>query len=127
MNLDHDLFQVCKLSENKKKVFTKNGTLFPPKKVFTKMEHFFPQIQVKTKKKVLHQMWNIFYPKFQAKKGLYQKFSRFEVETCAHMHTRVKLLERMQMKTIIKLLGGIQSNFPGFRHPWTIVVLRKME
>ena len=39
MNLDHDFFQVSKLSEDKKKVFTKNGT------------HFFPRIQVKTKKK----------------------------------------------------------------------------
>ena len=33
MNLDHDFVQVSKLSEdqkiNKKKVFTKNGTLFP--------------------------------------------------------------------------------------------------
>ena len=72
------------------------------------MEHFFPQIQVKTKKN---------------KKGLHQKFPRFEVETCALMHTRVKLLEGMQMKTLIKLLGGIQSNYwgdvspPGFRHP----------
>ena len=33
MNLDHDFFQVSKLSEDQK------------------MEHFFPQIQVKTKKK----------------------------------------------------------------------------
>ena len=28
MNLDHDFFQVSKLSEDQKKVFTKNGTLF---------------------------------------------------------------------------------------------------
>ena len=45
------------------------------------------------------------------------------------MHTRVKLLEGMQIKTILKLLGGIQSNYwegyiiisphhPGFRHPF---------
>ena len=31
MNLDHDFFQVSKSSEDqKKKVFTKNGTLFSP-------------------------------------------------------------------------------------------------
>ena len=28
MNLNHDFFQVSKLSEEQKKVFTKNGTLF---------------------------------------------------------------------------------------------------
>ena len=51
MNLDHDLFQVSKLSENqKKKVFTKNGTLFSLR------------TQVKTKKKGLHQKWNTFTP-----------------------------------------------------------------
>ena len=80
MNLDHDFFQVSKLSEDqKKKIFTKNGTLF----------------------------------------------SRIQVETCAQMHTRVKLLEGMQMKTILKLLGeysqiigGDISPIPlGFRHP----------
>ena len=82
MNLDHDLFQVSKLSENQKK-----GR-------HQKWNTFFPQIQVKTKKK-------------KKEKGLHQKLPRFEVETCAHMHTRVKLLEGMQMKTIFKLLGGI--------------------
>ena len=30
MNLDHDFVQVSKLSEDQKKVFTKNGTLFSP-------------------------------------------------------------------------------------------------
>ena len=62
MNLDHDFFQVSKLSEDQK------------------MEHFFPQILVKT---------------------------------CAQIHTTVKLLEGMQMKTILKLLGGIYSNYWG--------------
>ena len=46
------------------------------------------------------------------KKSLHQKFPGIQVEACAHMHTRVKLLEGMQMKTILKLLGP-----PGFRHP----------
>ena len=63
MNLDHDFFQVSKLSEDqktehffspnsgedpKKKVFTKNGTLFSPnsgedqkKRSSPKMEHLF--------------------------------------------------------------------------------------
>ena len=42
MNLDHYVFQVRKLSEEQKKVFTKNGTLFSQsseedqKKIFTK-------------------------------------------------------------------------------------------
>ena len=51
--------------EDKKKFFTKNGTLFSPSS---------GEDQKKTK-------------------GLHQKFLRFKVETCAHMHTRVKLLE----------------------------------
>ena len=79
MNLDHDSFQVSKLSEDQKK------------RSLSKMEHFFPGIQV---------------------------------ETCAQMHTRVKLLEGMQMKTILKLLGdtvkllvGYIPPSPGFRHP----------
>ena len=62
MNLDHDLFQVSKLSEDQKKG--------------------------------LNQKWNTFFP-------------RIQVEHRAHMHTRVKFLEGMQMNTILKLLGGI--------------------
>ena len=48
MNLDHDFFQVSKLSEDQKKVFTKYGTLFFPisgehqkKRSSPKMELFF--------------------------------------------------------------------------------------
>ena len=84
MNLDHDFVQVRKLSEDQKKVFIKNGTLFSPNS-----------------------------GEDQKKKGLYKKFPRIQVEACAHMHTRVKLLEGMQMKTILKLLWGIQSNYWG--------------
>ena len=88
MNLDHDFFQVSKLSEDqkkksspnmeqvknkRKKVFPTNGTLFSPN------SSFFPQ---------------------------------FQVETCAQMHTRVKLLEGMQMKTILKLLKGFGISVP---------------
>ena len=32
-------------------------------------------------------------------------FPRIQVQTCAQIHTRVKLLEGMQKKTILKLLG----------------------
>ena len=53
INLDHDCFQVSKLSAEQKK-----------QRSSPKMEHFFPRIQV---------------------------------ETCAQIHTRVKLLEGMQM------------------------------
>ena len=54
MNFDHDFFQVSKLSEDQKKVFTKDGTLFSPnsgeeqkkKKVFTKNGTlFFPEFK----------------------------------------------------------------------------------
>ena len=48
------------------------------------MEYIFPQIQVKTKKKGSHQKWNTFFPQIQ-------------VDTYAQMHTRVKLLDGMQM------------------------------
>ena len=33
MNLDHDYFQESKSSEEQKKVFTKNGTLFSPNSI----------------------------------------------------------------------------------------------
>ena len=42
-------------------------------------------------------------------------FPRIQVEICAQMHTRVKLLGGMQMLTILKLLGGIHSNYWGDR------------
>ena len=45
MNLDHDFFQVSKLSEEQKKVFTKNGTIFSPN-------------SGEDQKKGLHQKWN---------------------------------------------------------------------
>ena len=56
------------------------------------------------------------------KKGLHQKrntfFPQIQVETCAWMHNGVELLEGMQMKTILKLLGGcILPIPPWFRHP----------
>ena len=49
MNHDHDFVQVSELNEYQKKVFTKNGTLFP-------------QIQVKTKKKVFTKNGTLFSP-----------------------------------------------------------------
>ena len=68
MNLDLDFFQVSKLSEDQKKIFTRNGTLF---------------------------------------------FPEFKYTHSAQMHTRVKLLEGMQMKTILKLMGGYNQIFVG--------------
>ena len=48
-------------------------------------------------------------------------FPRIQVQTCAQMHTRVKLLERIQMKTIFKLLGGIPSNYwGGYIQRWAL-------
>ena len=96
MNLDQDFFQVSKLSEERKK-----------------NEHFFPRIQVKTKKKSLHQQWNTFFsPK-----------SSGDLRSDAYQG--VKLLEGIQMKTILKLLGGYSQIIwgiyppipPGFLHP----------
>ena len=57
------------------------------------MEHFFLQIQVKTKKKekVFHENRTLFFPKF----------------TRSDVHP-FKLLGGMQMRTILKLLGGIR-------------------
>ena len=96
MNLDHHFFQVSKLSEDQK------------------MEHFFPKFKWRPiKKKVFTKNETLYYPPIQ-------------MEICARMHIRVKLLEKMQMKTILKLLGELQSNYwggiyppipPGFRHP----------
>ena len=72
------------------------------------MEHFFPQIQIKTKKKR-------FLPKME---------HFFSPNSSGHLPTpRVKLLGGMQMYAILKLLGGIQSNYwgdifpPGFGTP----------
>ena len=43
---------------------------------------------------------------------------RIQVDTCAQMHTRFKLLGGMQMYTKLKLLGGYIPHHPlGIRHP----------
>ena len=92
MKLNHDFFQVRKLSEDQKKRSSPNMEQVKTKKKrsSTQMEHFFPELK--------------FFP-------------RIQVETFAQMHTRVKLLEGMQMKTILKLLGGIYPPSPRFWHP----------
>ena len=56
------------------------------------------------KKTGLHQKWKPFFP-------------RIEEETCAQMHTRVKLWEGMQIKTILKLLGGGYNQIIGGNTP----------
>ena len=81
MNLDHDFFQMSKLSEDQKKqVFTKNETLFSPTSGEDQKKRSSPEIE--------------------------HFFLRNQMETCAQMHTRVKLLEGMQMKTVLKFWGG---------------------
>ena len=96
MNFDHDFFQVSKLSEAQKKVFTQNGTLFSPN-------------LGEDQKKGLYQKWNFCFP-------------RIQVETCAQMHARVKLLGGCRPYSnywgdTAKLLGDISPIPPGFRHP----------
>ena len=92
MNLDRDFFQVNKLlsEDQKKKVFSGNETLF------------FPEL-----KKGFHQEWNTFFP-------------RIQVQTCAQMHTRVKLLEGITQSVggdTLKIFGGDISLLPPeFRH-----------
>ena len=44
-------------------------------------------------------------------------FPRIEVETCAQMHTRIRLSEGMQMKIILKLLGGDTVKLLGETYP----------
>ena len=44
-------------------------------------------------------------------------FPRIQVEICAQMHTRVKFLKRMQMKTILNLLGGYSQIIGGIYPP----------
>ena len=45
-------------------------------------------------------------------------FTHTQVKTCTQLHTRVKLLEEMRMKTILKLLVGYIPPFPtGFGTP----------
>ena len=94
MNLDQDFFQVSKLREDQKKRFS------PEMKYI-----FFPNSgEDQKKKKSLHQKWNTF-------------FLRIQVQTCAQMHIRVKLLEGMQMKTIFKLLEGYSQIIGGDVYP----------
>ena len=88
INLDQDFFQVSKLSEDQIKGFTRNGTLFSPNSGKVQKKNSSPEME------------HFFFP-------------RIQVLTCAQIHTRVKLLEGMQMKIILKLLGGIPSNYWG--------------
>ena len=57
-------------------------------------------------------------------------FPRIQVQTGAQMHTRVKLLEGMQKKTILKLLGVysqiIGGKYPPI-HPASDIILEKMK
>ena len=98
MNLDHDFVQVSKLSEDQKKSSS------------PKRGHFSPNLGVDQKKRSSPKMEH-FYP-------------RIQVDTYAHMHTRVKLLGEMHMQTILKVLGGYSQIIPaGFRHPFSVFPL----
>ena len=91
MNPDQDFFQVSKLGKDQKKVFTRNGTFFSP-------------ISGEDQKKRSSPEMEHFFPQIQ-------------VQTCAQMHTRVKLLEGMQMKTILRLLGVYSQIIGGIYPP----------
>ena len=81
MNLDHDFFQVRKLSEDQKK-----------NRSSPKMEHFFPQIQVKTTKKGLHRKWNF--------------FPRIQVETCGSDAQQSKSIGGDADEDYTQIIGG---------------------
>ena len=63
------------------------------------MEHFFPRIQVKTKKKRSSPIMDHFSPN-----------SNGDLRSDADHN---QIIGGMQMWTILKLLGGIQSNYWG--------------
>ena len=79
------------------------------------------QIKWKPKKKDHHQKWNTFFPKFRWRpnKRSSPKFPRFEEETWAHMHTRVKLLGGDADEDHNQIIGGIYPppSSPGFGTP----------
>ena len=103
MNLDHNFFQVSKLSEDQKK-------RSPPK-----VEHFFPRIQVKTKK----------LKKVFTKKGaLFSPNSRGDLRSDAHQSQIIggdANVDHTQIigRVTVKLLGDISSPSPpgGFGTP----------
>ena len=108
MNLDHDLVQVSKLSED------------PKKKVLTKTEHFFPpnsgEDQKKKEKKGLHQKRDTFFPISSGRIRSDAHQSQIIGEDADVHHTVLKLLGDTD-----KLLGGYihppPPPPPGFRHP----------
>ena len=93
MNLDHDFFQVSKLSKDQtmEHFFSPNsGEDQKRKGHHRKWNAFFPRIQVRIKKKVFSKNGKLF-SQIQVKikkKGLHPKMERF----FSLMHTRVKLL-----------------------------------
>ena len=95
MNLDHDFFQVSKLSQDQR------------------MEHFFPGIQVKTKKKVLTKNGTLFDP--NSGKDLHSDAHQNQIigGNADEDHTQIIGVNA------VKLLGGYIPPFPlGFWHPW---------
>ena len=81
MNLDHYFDQVSKLSEDQQK-----------KDLHQKWNTFFAEIQLKTKKK--------------SSPNLEHFFPRIQVDTYAHMYTRVKLLGGCRCRPYLNYWGG---------------------
>ena len=95
MNLDHDFVQGSKLCEDhKKKVFTKNGTLFSPNS---------GEDQKKQNKKVFTKKGTLFSPEFTVSGRL-----RSDAHQCQIIGGDADIHH-----TVLKLLGGIQPNYCG--------------
>ena len=105
MNLDQDFFQGSKLSEDqKKKVFTRNRTLFSPN-------------SGEDQKKGLHQKWNTFFPEFKYRPAL-----RFTPESnywrdADEDHTQIVGGDT------VKLLGGIYPPLPRVSAPLRLLIM----
>ena len=98
MNLDHDFFQMSKLSEDQKKqVFTKNETLF------------FPDFRWRPKKKVFSRDRTLFSPK-----------SNGDLRSDAHQSQIIGGNADVDRTQILggysQIIGGYMP--PRFWHPW---------
>ena len=107
MNLDHDVFQVRKLSEDQKK-----------KGFHQKLDTLFPKFWWRPKKKGLHQKLDTLFPKFwwrPKKKGLHQKFPRIQVKTCA---LQSKIIGGDADEDHTQIIGGIYPHRVWHHYFW---------
>ena len=123
MNLDHDFFQVSKLSEKKgsspemEHFFSRIQLKTKKKRSSPEMEHFFPPNSDEDQKKGLK--WNTFFPEFNwrpKKKGLHQRWNTF-----FHRKFRWKPFSNYS-----QIIGGIfppPPPPPGFWHPCMILIV----